>query len=294
MANYSFEKGKYGGVTGTIFPYMRQLPEGVDIASGEWKDYVPAGYLKCDGSVLAADQYPQLAKVVGIGSDCIYKKDNITLSNQLNGKGGTFQIPDLGSKFITGGSASGSYLNAFIEDEETGKLSPRVGVEVAIESAVGNTVTFNYRGGFSFPETALQFSGNFAPTISSRTANANIFDVQMLPHGHHSQTAYPFQGPRQERVSTSNGNLSGGAFRCCADLVLVTATTSAAGSEAQTSHGHSLERQPITNNLSGNMKATTIPTGELTTTVKLNVKENTSEFPDIVPAYILVEYLIKV
>lgn len=293
MANYSFEKGKYGGVTGTIFPYMRQLPDGVDISTGDWKEYIPAGYLKCDGSVLSADQYPQLARVVGIGSECIYKKDNIILQNQLNDRGGTFQLPDLGSKFITGGSASGSYLNAFIEDPETGELSPRVGVEVAIESAVGNTVTFNYTGAFSFPQTQLQFSGNFAPTISSRTPTANIFDVQMLPHGHHSTTSYPFQGPRRERVAADNG-IYGGAYRCCSDLVLVTAATSAAGSEAQTSHGHSLERQPITNNLSGNMKSTVIPTAELTTTVRLNVEEDTTEFPDIVPAYVLVEYLIKV
>lgn len=287
MANYSFHKGKYGGATGTIYPFMRTLPEGVDTNQGEWKLYVPAGYLRCDGSVLSADQFPQLAKLLGIGNACIYKKENVELDEQVNGVGGTFQIPDLGSKFITGGTASGSYLNLFIENAE-GEQVRRVGVEVELESAIGRTVNFSYSGSFSFPQTPITFSGNFAPTISSRAEPSNVFDVQMLPHGHHSTTSYPFQGPNTHRLATS-----GGAQRCCADISLAIESVAPGGSDSSTSHSHFLQRLPITNDITGTMIATTIPASELETTVSVNT-DDTREFPDIVPAYILVEYLIKV
>ena len=42
---------------------------------------LPAGYLRCDGSVLFAE-YPFLAEVLGVGDSSRYKKPDTTLANK--------------------------------------------------------------------------------------------------------------------------------------------------------------------------------------------------------------------
>ena len=62
MASYSFEKGKYGGPTGTIFPFFRHVNGNLPSLTKIMKTLCPAGYLKCNGQILSADQFPQLAE----------------------------------------------------------------------------------------------------------------------------------------------------------------------------------------------------------------------------------------
>ena len=63
---YSKEKGKLGTLTGSIINWSKQL------ASSDPEDPIiyqtlPAGYLRCDGTVYQAEVFPELATVLGTG-----------------------------------------------------------------------------------------------------------------------------------------------------------------------------------------------------------------------------------
>ena len=66
---YSKQKAKFGGVTGTIIPYPIAVNDNVN------RNFLPAGFLKCDGSILKASVYPALANTIGIGSNCRFAKN---------------------------------------------------------------------------------------------------------------------------------------------------------------------------------------------------------------------------
>lgn len=139
MANYSREKGKYGGMVGTIQPFCSYLPLANDPSSTEFRELIPAGFLRCDGSVQSADNYPELASMLGTGEQSRFKKEDTILTDDQ------FQLPDLGSKYIRPGLSTGSYSDLTLEQDETKK---RVGSEFSITSNVGNTATISYSGNF--------------------------------------------------------------------------------------------------------------------------------------------------
>ena len=58
-ANYSFERGKYGVFPGTIIAFSRTL-DGDDPNGTDWKNYIPAGYLRCNGDILSGVEYPKI------------------------------------------------------------------------------------------------------------------------------------------------------------------------------------------------------------------------------------------
>ena len=139
MRNYSFEKGKFGGAIGTIYPFVVEL-NGKDPASADWKTKIPAGFLRCDGSVVNGDLYPTLKQVLGVGSDSLYLKSSIILQEaNANGSGGQFQLPDLGSKYIRASAQSGTY-SATVNNNTVGVQNRRVGVATELTSLIAATV----------------------------------------------------------------------------------------------------------------------------------------------------------
>ena len=88
---YSKEKGKLGTLTGSIINWSNQLTSN-DPADLLVYQTLPAGYLRCDGSVYLAENFPELAAILGVGSNCRYKKPDTTLLDNQ------FQVPDLGAK----------------------------------------------------------------------------------------------------------------------------------------------------------------------------------------------------
>ena len=78
---YTKEKARYGGVSGTIIPFPIKLPTVNVPDQGDWKEYLPAGFLRCDGSILDASEYPILAEILGTGNNSKFKRPDQTVSN---------------------------------------------------------------------------------------------------------------------------------------------------------------------------------------------------------------------
>lgn len=288
MANYSFEKGKYGSTTGTILPFPRRL----DGKFGtDWKLYVPAGFLRCDGSVLNAVDYPALAEILGTGEECIYKKDNVELTNDK------FQLPDLGSKYIKASPSSGGY-DEYYARNPSGNVESKVGIDVVLESNEGSsgriTIPVQYTGSFSIPSRSVNFSGNFAISISSVTSESTVGSDEMLGHGHWGNIVYRRPDEKVDTgVDIDTDQTYGGECKIEAEN-----TESFVGSdgltEGATSHSHTVKYgTPPTKSVSGNISAFTASAADaIFTDVQINIGD-TYAINDVQIPFILVEYLIK-
>jgi hypothetical protein len=309
MSYYSFEKGKYGGACGSIFPFFTNL-SGLSSLGEDYVQNIPAGYLKCRGQILSADQYPNLARLLGVGGACLYKKpSSVLLEQNSRGTGGTFQLPDLGSKYITGSSTPGSYFNTTTVNPVTNATLDRAGVETEIISQ-GTSVDFPYTGDFRVPGRNITLTGNVVISKpASSTSSETISIGQTLGHGHNTN----FKISR--RINTRNDGLSllrisrqsfdiyglfcrqAGQTYCRPNADFGIAHKFVAlleeGTDTGTAHRHfgtvprilSESKTASTNNV-------LISASPLTTTVNVNVA-NTSKMDDIAPKFILCEYLIK-
>jgi hypothetical protein len=298
---YSFQKGKYGGQCGFIFPYFSELNTNNNIDEKYLND-IPAGFLRCRGQILSADQYPELASLIGVGDECIYKKSTTILQNRnADGTGGTLQLPDLGSKYISAGSSPGSYDNMFVEGVTTTTPIYRAGVEVSLDS-VGNEITFTYSGNFTIPQHQVNLSGQWTVRSPSSTGRTVVNEGQVLTHGHYATFAQLQNGVSgqcggrwrwrtviyycRQRGIVAN---SPGFIR----LQPIGIAADEAGSESGTNHSHNNANFVITNQTKrGIMDQTSFPASSIQTTVRLNTS-STTKIDSIAPKFILCEYLIK-
>ncbi len=306
---YSFEKGKYGGPCGSIFPFFRTI-NGLSPLGTDYAEYIPAGFLKCRGQILAADQYPNLARVIGVGNNCIYKKeDTELLEPNADGTGGTFQLPDLGSKYIAGASNPGVYANTTTFNPRTNSSVDRAGIEVEITSQ-GETVEFFYTGDFQVPGRSLTITGAMnavSPPVS--TENESISIGQILGHGHNSDNKiarrinYNSQALGGATWTRKRGSLYGCPRRgnaCPADadfgLEHKYIFLEEKGTDAGTTHRH-FGTFPVKNSSEPNTRSAStqnllISASPLVTTVQVN-NSSVVKMDTFSPKFILCEYLIK-
>lgn len=303
MKNYSFEKGKHGSSTGVIFPFFTDL-NGLLPLDQDYRDYCPAGFLKCRGQILQADQFPALAEILGVGSQCIYKKDNVILQERnADGTGGTFQLPDLGSKYITSSSNPGSYANDTTTDANNKTIS-RAGIATSLASS-GNTVEFSYTGNFLAPSVTLTFTGQWRfLSPPSRTPSTTTSIGNFIAHGHLGNYSIG------ARVNQNNQALRqcrwlGGVFLLCRQRPGVTfgngdlnvgvqhvfLSFDDAGQDSD--HAHPLGVPALSvQGPTGSIPSVTMPASSITTTVNIRTREIT-KMDDITPKFIIAEYLIK-
>ena len=93
------ERSKLGNAPGTIINWGVSIPDN-DPNFAQIIDKLPAGYLRCDGSVYDERDYPELARILNTGDTSLYKKPTQALAATQ------FQVPDLGSKHIECASSS--------------------------------------------------------------------------------------------------------------------------------------------------------------------------------------------
>lgn len=296
-AYYTKEKARYGGVTGTIIPFPIQLPAENVPDQGDWAEYLPAGFLRCDGSILDASQYPVLAQVLGVGNNSKFKRPDTELTNSQ------FVLPDIGSKYIQGGNASGAYLNDRVTGIDDGPY--RVGAETNVVSLIGETTKITYSGEFEVVSPGdLEFVGN--PTFSTtttdgRTLKSFLSEQAFQSHGHDAGVGvFSYLGNWSDStfVNGTEGNSIGGndgQNEGSNELLVVQAPTDAS---AVVDHGHLIDFPSSTevsndNELRYSFLNTDIDAFGLESTVTLTTS-NVKKLDEATPPYILVEYIIKI
>ena len=192
---YTREKAKLGTLTGSIINWSDQLTSS-DPEDPNTLSKLPAGYLRCDGSVYQAEVYPQLAEVLGVGASCRYKKpDTDLLDNQ-------FQVPDLGAKSIRASNSAnlGDYVDTYLQND-SGQTITKSGVGLEVTSNIGTVFEVQYQGNFFIPSQSLTITGQpgFTRSTGNYTEESEVLATAFQPHAH-------FHDGKRSRTAASNNN----------------------------------------------------------------------------------------
>ena len=186
---YQKERAKYGNLTGQIIiwpvEYLGDPNEGSNATN------LPAGYLKCDGAKYYAEDYPQLAAILGTGSNTAYRRLKLDQVTPLdaNISDVQFVVPDLGSKYPepTTGANTGLYNNIRVLNSNDQEVS-RSGIGIEATNQTGQTTnTVLYRGDISLPSQEIPITGRpgyvYAGT-SHRLDDVDVPEEALHPHTH--------------------------------------------------------------------------------------------------------------
>ena len=199
---YQREKSKLGTLTGTIINFSLEMTEENDPSLPLNRERLPAGYLRCDGAVLSADDFPALASVLGTGSQCKFRKTNQDLADDQ------FQLPDLRQKHIRATSSSniGLYNDLTVTDVN-GNTVIKAGVGMEVFQRVPSPYEIPYTGSFFLPSQSLLLRGEpgFTRTTGSYTSYSEVLQNQMQPHLHFSTTTRARQRDRNGNDFSSPG-----------------------------------------------------------------------------------------
>ena len=176
------ERTKIGTTTGTLIAFPRELDVNDPIA-GLSLELLPAGYLRCDGSVYNEATYPALAEILGTGSTCAFKQPGTTLLDTQ------FQVPDLRSKFIKASSASDQgVINDNTVINANGQTVEKSGVGVNVSSNVGSQAVIDLTGQFRVPARTVALTGNVGFTRPRAPDEEIVSANAFLPHAHYTTT----------------------------------------------------------------------------------------------------------
>lgn len=286
---YSKQKAKFGGVTGTIIPYPIAVNDNVN------RNFLPAGFLKCDGSILKASVYPALANTIGIGSNCRFAKnpDDIAADE--------IQLPDLGSKYLRVSTSSGQYLNTTLEQDES---ISKVGTEVEVISLVGDSTEISYSGFFEvLGQNGLPFVGT--PVFESETGftlSDSLNEENFQSHGHYADVGvFTYLGKWSDNVFVEGYARGGNEAQTegSNNLVQIQAPDQAPTTVA---HNHRINLPGSTelksnntfsygfSNVGGSLQ---YPADGLRSEIIITTS-NVKKLDDVISPYILVEYIIKI
>lgn len=289
---YSSEKAKYGGITGTIQPFTVRLPD-VNIPSeSNWRTYLPAGFLRCDGSIYNADLYPNLSAVLGTGRNSKFAKNpDDLLDNQ-------FQLPDLGSKYIRCSNSTGEYLNVTLDQDPT---ISKVGAETVVSSLVGNTTTIRYGGYFEVIGQSNNFGGNpLYQTTDGFSLDSSLSEDFFQAHGHNADVGvftYLGQWTDSRFIEQIGGGRGGNDGQTEGSNVLTT-IDAPEDSSFNVSHNHQIDvpssaELKLNTTFNYQFFNTQVSAEGLESTVVLTT-ENVKKLDEAISPYILVEYIIKI
>lgn len=288
MANYAVQKAKYGGMVGTIHPFTCQLPAGNDPNAGNYRSKLPAGFLRCDGSIFKQRDYPQLAAVLGVGDSCKFAKGEL--------EDDEFQLPDIGSKYIVPGSATGTYLSENLSDGNT----PHVGAEFEVTSNRGESAEVKYSGNFTITGRTGDVLGNPFYAAPENSFTGIITSSHFQGHGHSSNAQVlnctgnyfvsPAVGP------SGDDSHSGNNCRPFAGNNLFNLATPDGTSAISAQHDHLITMPVSQNDYDHNFKytyaTTQVPANNLKTTVNITTQD-VDTFDETVAPFLIVEYIIK-
>ena len=311
MAFYSTLRSHFGGVSGTIIPFTVKLAAGNIPNQGNFRTLLPGGFLRCDGSVLNAAQYPVLAQILGIGDDSKFLRPGEVIGAD------EFKLPDLGSKYIVGGRSSGGYLNDTITNPDVPAGTYRVGAEVEVDSLVGSSETITYDGYFEIVDQGgFEFIGD--PTFNTLTSDGRTLpsflpNTSFQSHGHEGNVGYfrylgrwlnsQFVNNEGQPSGINNaGGINGAQDEGSNNLVQISFPDDATFAPG---HAHRVEFPGGVSNIrsknllkynfepEAGQTNVQIDALGLETTVTITTS-NIYKLDEVTPPFILVEYLIKI
>ena len=171
-------------MTGSIIHFPVQLTE--DDPKGQSNlELIPAGYLRCDGRVLFAVEYPELAAVLGTGLSTRFLKDGQALTDEQ------FQLPDLRSKNIKATSSSniGQYNDLVVQDDNNEDVF-KAGIGLDVVQNIESPYELTYTGEFYIPPQTIDLRGEPRFTLDTGvyTSTDEVPQNAWQPHMHRSQT----------------------------------------------------------------------------------------------------------
>ena len=209
---YNKERAKYGHLTGQVINWpvtYNGIPDDASV-----KKVLPAGYLKCDGSIYFASEYPQLAAILGTGTNNKFIRKNLDGTDVDNVNDNQFKVPDLGSKYAepTSGANAGVYNNIRKVDDTTNQEKSRSGVGIDSEAAIGTTsVRVSYTGSINVPSQEVELRGkpgwNYSGA-SHYTESEGPEENAIHPHVHFSGTNRSRLRAQPTQLETDNDHPS--------------------------------------------------------------------------------------
>lgn len=287
---YTRERSKYGGLVGSIHAFTSTLPQ--TNTPSDFKSKLPAGYLRCNGDILSASQFPLLAAVLGTGSDCKFARDPDVLDDT------EFQLPDLGSKYIRAANSSGGYLND--EVPETGQKRAGVALDAKVLGSSSKTLTYNgnlkvlAQNSIPFDGSPIYTAGDAESQTKKGTATSDTFQA----HGHNlsKRAILNYTGQWQDSPASVGGfgfnyvQVQGSnAFQAVAQP---DGSSFLSGQHTHTIVVPKAKTFEANSNFKYSMALQEIDPFGLTTTVNLSTSSLT-KLDDACSPFILVEYIIK-
>ena len=194
-AFYNKEKSKHGTMTGTIISFPVQLSEDEPKAQTNLA-LIPAGYLRCDGRILFAIEYPELAAVLGTGTSSTFIKDGQALTDEQ------FQLPDLRNKNIRSTTSAniGQYNDLVVQDQNNEDMD-KAGIALDVVQNIESPYELTYTGEFYIPPQTIDLRGEprFSLDTGVYTSSVEVPDNAFQPHMHRAFTS-------RARQKDRNGN----------------------------------------------------------------------------------------
>jgi len=289
--NYSKVRSHYGGYIGSIqvhsTPYLANIN---DPNGANFQEYVPAGYLKCDGTIRNAQEFLALSQILGVGQSSKFKKENVTLreEDEETGDLGQFQLPDLGSKVIIPSRSVGDYLNTFVGDTE----ETRVGPAVEVLCNEGTQLTCDFLGNFVGTPVETTYAFRSGPKYRFETTSAETFlDIENF-QGHAHNSAVNYLNYTANHAVGGDGK-DRGAFGASSGAGNVLEGTEF-NTSALSSHTHRLTKPTeYDHNFQYQHQPFEIPADNVNTTLNVSV-ENINKLDAVVTPFIIVTYIIKI
>jgi hypothetical protein len=185
---YSKERGKYGNISGQIIVWPVETDGNINSSTA--KRDLPAGYLRCDGTVYNALDFPQLAAICGTGTNGKFVRKDLAGVALQSVSDQQFVVPDLGSKYPkpTGSAGGGGvYQNIRVTTaNDVEKSRSGIGIEAQAIAATDGVINVSYTGNFVVPTVEMPMRGRPTWTVGTtagKRTETEAVDASAL-HGH--------------------------------------------------------------------------------------------------------------
>jgi hypothetical protein len=289
--NYSQIKAHFGGFIGSIQTHATSSLGSVnDPNFTSFQEIIPAGFLKCDGSIQNAQKYLALSKVLGVGSESKFKKLNVDLRepDEETGDLGQFQLPDLGSKVIIPSRSVGDYLSTTVGDTD----EYRVGPAAEVICNEGTQLTCDFIGSFEGVPVSTNYDFKSSPKYQFETTSTEQFlDIENFQgHAHDADVGY--LNYTTSHIVGGDGKDDGQDIGNSGSGNVLDVSNS--NTSALSSHTHKIAKPTLyTQNFQYQHTVFPIPADNVNTVLNIST-ERITKLDDVVTPFIIVSYIIKI